>query len=203
MAKGKHSPRSFPPSLLVSCNNFLLHSKWCKQVCTQPPTSHQRLTVNEAGNLDRSVYNLEIQGCITGQVNKQDTLRLSVQSHSQGVQILTAYLSPLVLTSRAAGEPMPRNGNCHSTPSLPTPPGRSLQGPGWSGLGPPPRVGAALVAQRDKALELLKGGHHVVAPGGDVVVCAAPLPRVRVPPTSSNPASPCRMLTNPSLVQAF
>lgn len=73
LAKAKHSPRPFPPFLLVSCNAFLPHSKGCRGVCTQPPTSPERFAVNEAGDLKRSVCNLEIQGCITRQVNNQGT----------------------------------------------------------------------------------------------------------------------------------
>lgn len=142
-------------------------------VYIQPPTSHQCFTVNEAGNLDRSAYNLEIQGCIIGQVNKQDSLRLSVQCHSQCVQILTAYLSSLVLTSRAAGEPMPRNGNCHSTRVT------LAAHPTWQELAragatsPPGSCSGYIEGQT--TLELFKGGYgfSAVWEGRDGPCCRA------------------------------
>lgn len=152
LAEAKHSPRSSSPFLLVPCDSFLLLSKRCRGVCLQPPTSSQCFAVNEAGKLKRSMCNLEVQGCITGQVNNQGTLTLFVQSQSQCVQILTAYLSSLKVTSKAEGEPMPCNGKCQSRhhPVLGNshcPPTCKELVRSWPttnpGLVPPPQMGAA------------------------------------------------------------
>ena len=151
LAKAKHSPRSFPPFLLGLCNIFLLHRKRCRAVCVQPPTSPKCFAVNEAGNLKRSMCNLEIQSCITEQVNNQGTLRLSVQSQSHCVRLLAAYLSSLIV-SRAAGEPMPCNGNCHST-------SRPVQG--YSRC--PPCLTGACGVQAHRSPWLLGWVHHFVA----------------------------------------
>lgn len=53
------------------------------------------------------------------------------------------------------------------------------------------------------ALGLFKEGHGFVLSGRDVMVRAAVLPHAHIPLMSSNTANPCRMLTNPSLLQAF
>lgn len=187
LAKAKHGPRSLPSFLLVSCNTFLPHSKWCRGVCTQPPTSPKCFAMNEAGNLKRSVCNLEIQGCITGQANNQGILRLSLQSRSQCVRILTAYLSSLIVTSRAAGEPIPvmeivtQHAVLHRVTLAAHPTWLEFarsQPTTHPSLGPPPQAGAAAVAQRGQtALGLLGWGYRFVTiwEGRGGLCCSAAL----------------------------
>lgn len=60
-----------PPSHLffMSHDSFLHHSSWCRGACTQPPTSPKCSAVSEAGSLEGSVWNLEIQDCLIGWMN--------------------------------------------------------------------------------------------------------------------------------------